>query len=122
MAGLGLLHRNKHELTQWELPGGKVDEGESAAETAVRELYEELGVSVKIDRHIGNGSFTNPSGGVCEYSWFLATIVKETPSLQEPETFDDFGYFSVEELGNLKLSGNMQEFLRQLRDGAISIT
>src|SRR5918911_2693613 len=29
---------------QWALPGGRRDTGESAAETAVRELWEELGV------------------------------------------------------------------------------
>ena len=36
---------NRH-AAQWALPGGRVDPGESAEETALRELDEELGVSL----------------------------------------------------------------------------
>ncbi len=34
----------------WELPGGKIDVGESAAEAVVRELREELGCTVEVVR------------------------------------------------------------------------
>jgi len=34
---------------RWELPGGKVEPGESVAECAVREVAEELGCSVSVD-------------------------------------------------------------------------
>ncbi len=38
---------------QWALPGGRIDPGESAAETALRELHEELGLLLAPDVVLG---------------------------------------------------------------------
>ena len=38
---------------RWELPGGKVESGESPAAACVRECAEELGVAVEVVRRIG---------------------------------------------------------------------
>jgi 8-oxo-dGTP pyrophosphatase MutT (NUDIX family) len=43
---------------QWAYPGGYVDVGESAAEAAVREAYEEAGVVVEVKRLVG--AYTGP--------------------------------------------------------------
>lgn len=43
---------NKH-AAQWALPGGRVDPGETAEQTALRELDEELGVRLHADAVIG---------------------------------------------------------------------
>ncbi|MFS2293813.1 MAG: (deoxy)nucleoside triphosphate pyrophosphohydrolase [Actinomadura sp.] len=37
----------------WELPGGKVDPGESDEDALVREIYEELAVKVRLKGRIG---------------------------------------------------------------------
>jgi len=42
----------------WELPGGRVDVGESAVDTAVRETAEEAGVQVRVTEIAG--LFTDP--------------------------------------------------------------
>ncbi|MCB9679658.1 MAG: (deoxy)nucleoside triphosphate pyrophosphohydrolase [Alphaproteobacteria bacterium] len=38
---------------RWELPGGKVEPGESDARALVREIREELGVDIEVGGHIG---------------------------------------------------------------------
>jgi 8-oxo-dGTP pyrophosphatase MutT (NUDIX family) len=45
--------RLKHHSGQWAFPGGRTELGESAADTALRELQEEVGLKLKADRVIG---------------------------------------------------------------------
>jgi 8-oxo-dGTP pyrophosphatase MutT (NUDIX family) len=46
--------RLKRHAGQWALPGGKMDAGETPAETALRELEEEVGLKLDMDRVIGH--------------------------------------------------------------------
>src|SRR5262245_6625133 len=57
-----LLIRRGHEpfAGRWALPGGFVDEGETALEAAVRELKEEAGLDVPPDRIEPFGLFDAP--------------------------------------------------------------
>ncbi len=47
----------------WELPGGRVDVGESAAQTAVREVAEEAGLQVVVTGMVG--VFSDPGHVIC---------------------------------------------------------
>ena len=110
--GVLLLHRNNGKHTQWEIPGGKIDQGETAEQAAIREIKEELGVDVAIQEKIGGKEF-NAGGRTLHYTWFAAKITDGKSKITEPETFDSLKYFSPEQLRQIydELSLNTQNFL-----------
>lgn len=61
----------------WELPGGKVEPGESDEDALVRECAEELGVDVVLDDRIG-GDWPLPAGLVLRV--WTARVVRGVPA------------------------------------------
>jgi len=116
-----LVHRNTPKLTQWELPGGKVEPGESAADTAKRELKEELGVDVRILDELGRITFEQLGKGY-KCVWFKAEIAKGVPTVQEA-AHDAYQYYDLgrHDIGALGLSPNVQELARQIQNEEIRL-
>ena len=52
---IALIHRPHYD--DWSLPKGKVDPGEALQATAVREIAEETGYSVRLGRHLRDVSY-----------------------------------------------------------------
>ena len=117
-----LLHRKTTRRVQWEIPGGKVDPGEAVEQTAVRELAEELDVTVKIVRRIGSKVFEE-DGERHEYDWFEAEVVQGTPRLAEPHTFDQLEYFDIGEMRAMfdQLSPNTKNFVLAAQNKKITV-
>lgn len=53
MRGDEILLVQREDSEVWSLPGGEIDSGESPAQTAIREVYEETGLTVKLTRLVG---------------------------------------------------------------------
>jgi 8-oxo-dGTP pyrophosphatase MutT (NUDIX family) len=75
-----LLVRSKKDPAIWVFPKGHIDPGETAEQTALRETYEEAGVT---------GELLAPVGAPLEYEWdgrtysvsyFLIRFAAESPS------------------------------------------
>lgn len=115
-----LLHR-AGDPGQWELPGGKVEAGESPELAAMRELSEELGVSVELTKKLGSETFEQ-DGQEYRYFWFQAKVIGGTPEVMETDAFDDLDYFEIEDLPSLSLSTNMEILGNKLLGGEISLS
>lgn len=78
-AGRILLVRRNHEprMGQWAFPSGFVDAGEVVEDAAAREVREETGVEVRLDRLLGVYS---TAGDPVVFVAFAGTIVAGTPA------------------------------------------
>lgn len=82
----------------WELPGGKVDQGESAVEALHREVMEELGVDVVlgdlVEGPLDRGRW--PLGTAYAMSVFMATITAGDP--QPLQDHDQLRWLTIDDV------------------------
>ena len=67
---------------RWELPGGKVDPGESETDALVRECAEELGVAIEIGERLGS-DLTTVDGAMLLRVWCARIVDGATPIAHE---------------------------------------
>ena len=60
-----ILLEKRSDCGMWGLPGGQIEAGESVTETAVREVFEETGLKVKIVGLIG--VYSDPKNRIVKY-------------------------------------------------------
>jgi len=96
----------------WEFPGGKVEEGESAAEAAVREVREETGLEVRPIALLGRVHTSHGGQAV------VLHLVPCQPVAGEPtvcsEAVSELRWVSLEELRGLPMPPANNEIIRHL--------
>ncbi len=112
----------KNERNEWELPGGKIDEGEQPAETVTREMREELGFQVKAEKVVHAHVYTiqgspDESHGVLVLSYLCRILAKggEFEICGEAGNAE-FQKFTMQEISTLL----MPDFYREAINSALS--
>jgi len=95
---------------RWEFPGGKVEAGESPEDALVREVAEELGVTVAVTGWLAGEA---PIGSTHVLTVALAQLGSGDP---EPVEHDEVRWLAAAELGSVDWLDPDRPFLAELRE------
>ncbi|MEE8603144.1 NUDIX hydrolase [Euzebya tangerina] len=93
-----VIHRPRYD--DWSLPKGKLDEGESFQDGAIREIHEETGVSGSLGADLGAVFYTDHKGRSKVVRWWAvrAGVVGEPTDTEEVDEFRWDSLDAVDEL------------------------
>lgn len=100
-----LVHNIKHGL-RVEPPGGKKEPQEGWEESVIREIKEELDLTVRVRETIGDYATHSPEGEFL-VRLYLCEIISGEPKLMEPDKIAAFGWYSVDDMKKVALDGTL---------------
>ncbi|MEX0666078.1 MAG: NUDIX hydrolase [Acidimicrobiia bacterium] len=114
-AGRILLVRRGHgpAAGTWSVPGGRVELGETLHEAVIREVAEEAGIPVVVDRFLGwvERIHDAPGGPHFVILDFAVTVLEPDTSLIAGDDATEAAWTPVDELGDQNLAPGLLDFL-----------
>jgi mutator protein MutT len=108
--GLCVLLKNHRD--EWELPGGKLERGDTPEDTVVREVEEELGIEAAIERIVDSWVYRVNGVDVLIVTYLVATAA--TPGdLTISDEHRTIGRFALCELDGLPLPQGYRTSIRR---------
>jgi 8-oxo-dGTP diphosphatase len=97
----------------WSIPGGRCEPGEPPAAACVREVAEETGLYVQVERHAGRVERDGPGGVVYEIDDFVCSVLGG--ALRAGDDAADARWVTAAELGSLDLVPGLLDALTTWR-------
>lgn len=90
-----LLVKRNYLNYDWTIPGGILEDGESIPKTVVREVLEETGYSIKVDKLIAVGSRPSTNDVIVVLT---GSILEKQQSKIDQNEISDIGFFPFDSL------------------------
>lgn len=94
----------------WSLPGGRLEPGESASRGVVREVFEETGLTVSVEREVGTFNRSAGSGDTYVIRDFLCRVHGDARVVAGDDAADA-RFFQMSEINRLETSEGLLEAL-----------
>lgn len=135
------LHKNanaKNEPGKWGFPGGEVEFGETLEQTVKREVMEEVGVEIEIERLLkiidhfppetvlssNSEDSTSHHPALGMQHWvnpvFKAKITKGIPKIMETHKFSEMKWFNETEIPD-NITVNLKDLFKDIQTGKIKL-
>lgn len=109
-----ILMEKRSDSGLWGLPGGSMEIGESAEEAVVREVAEETGLEVEVERLLGvhtdprkGAVAAYPDGNVVHFVSIVFECRRLSGDLRISHESTDLAYFAVDELPDDIVQGHL---------------
>jgi 8-oxo-dGTP diphosphatase len=108
-----VVHRPRYD--DWSLPKGKLQDGETWEDAAVREVLEETGVDCRLVRELDDDHYTDRKGRPKRVRWWLMEAVA-TAARGADDEVDDVRWVALDEAAGLLTYPHDRALVEGLRD------
>lgn len=112
---LVLVHRPAYD--DWSFPKGKLNEGESEVQAALREVEEEIGVRCALGRDLGTVSYVDARGRPKIVRYWEMTVT-DPDALHPANEVDDVRWVTPAEAQTMLTYGHDRSLLDRIREAS----
>lgn len=106
---------SKWNKGKWDLPGGKVDPGEDFEKALLREVAEETGLQISLERVVGSAESETPIRKIA-YIFLEGRVVQDQVRLSSEH--DDYTWIRQDELSKMNLCKQFLTFAEAYSNSA----